>query len=210
MGIVDNLTNKVALKVHELTYDPEAEKYAAEKAAALAAEKKAADDAAAKVAKEAADTKAEADAKAKAETDAAERESRSKFSASRMAGTVLSTIGQILLVFALFAGGIFGASLATNLNVYKSWPYRILYMIYGFLFFPITIIYVLGYRWFWQGKRPVFYSLIPLLPYHIDKPWLAYMFAWLSYRPDETIAALEEWRYVGAGAETAPQIPLEP
>jgi hypothetical protein len=127
-----------------------------------------------------------------------------------MTGTALGTAGVILLWFAIFAGGIFGASLATNLNVHKSWPYRILYMIYGFFFFPITILYVVGYRWFWNGKRPLFYSLIPLLPYHIDRPWLAFMFSWLSYRPDDTIQALEEWRYIGEDAEPVPQIPLEP
>jgi hypothetical protein len=83
-------------------------------------------------------------------------------------------------------------------------------MIYGFVFFPVVILYVVGYRWFWKGKRPQFYSLIPLLPYHIDRPLLALFFAWLSYRPDEYVGALEEWRFVGEGAEPEPVIPMEP
>lgn len=200
----------MALKVHELTYDPEAEKFAAAKAAADEAEKAQRDAAAAKQAAVTTAAASEAEAKAAAEKAAAERESRSKFSAKRMAGTVFGTAGAIILWCLLFIGAVLGASLATNLNVHKSWPYRILYGIYGFVFFPVVILYVVGYRWLWKRKQPIFYSLLPLIPYRIDPPLIMYLFSWLSYRPDDTIGALEEWRFVGDDAQPEPVITYEP
>ena len=125
--------------------------------------------------------------------DANDKE-RAEFSASRLFGNVLSTTMKIVLAFLLVVGGVYGSSLATNLNLYHEAPYRVLYAIYGFLFFLLVIPYVLLYRWWWKGLKPRFYSLIPLVPYHFDNYYAGILLSWMSYRPDDRIESLKEWR----------------
>jgi hypothetical protein len=188
-----NLTNKIQYKLRELTYDPEAEKYAESVAAsqeadaATASAKKAAED------KKKAEITQKAEAEQAAATTNAEREAKAKFSGSRLAGKVAGIVGTILLCFFLVIGGIYGSSLATNLNLYRSWPYRVLYAVYGFIFFPIVVVYVLGYRWFWLGRKPRYYGLIPLVPEPFTRPILQTLLGWLTYVPDDAVHALEEW-----------------
>jgi len=119
---------------------------------------------------------------------------RNEFSISRLLGKILGTTVSILVVFLLIVLGVFGSSLATNLNVYHTAPYRILYAIYGFVFFFLVIPYVLLYRWWWKGKQPRFYSLIPLVPYHFDNYYTGIVLSWMSYKPDDRIESLKEWR----------------
>lgn len=195
MGLFDQISNKVSYAVHQATYDPEAETYAKKQAAA----KKAAEDAAAAEieAKKRADVKAAADAKAakeKAEAEQKELE-RENFEVGRMFGRVFGTAGTILGIFLLVVLGVYGASLATNLNIYRNVWYRILYAIYGFVGFFIVIPYVLLYRWWWLGKKPRFYSLIPLVPYHLDNRWAQLLFRWISFKPDDQMEALKEWEH---------------
>jgi hypothetical protein len=114
------------------------------------------------------------------------------FDFKKLFSEVFGYVGTIVLVFVLLLGGVLGASLATNLNIYKPSLFRILYAIYGFLFFFIVIPYVIGYRYFWLGKKPKFYGLIPLVPYHFDNPIAAFFLSWMSYRPDDA-RNLKEW-----------------
>jgi hypothetical protein len=194
MSLLSNLQDKISYKIHQLTFDPAAEEYNASRKAA----QEAADAAQrAKDKKEAAELATKTNAAAKEETarqEAEERAAKSEFRTGRFASKVATTIATILFAFALVAGGIYGAHLATNLNLYRSWPYRILYAIYGFIFFPIVLLYVLGYRWWWKGKKPEYYALLPLIPYFINNPLLARLFSWLSYKPDDAIAAFQEWK----------------
>jgi cation transport ATPase len=193
MSLLEEAWNSIQYQIKKAVSDPDANAYAQEQADA----KKKADDAKAAAdatkqeqADKAAAEKAAAD---KAEADAKAAKERATFSFTRMLGTVGGTFFTIFLVFLLFFGAVLGASLATNLNLYLSTPYRILYAIYGSLFFFVIIPYVLGYRWFWKGKRPRFYSLIPLIPYHLDSRVAAFLFSWLSYKPDDQIDSLKEW-----------------
>ena len=119
---------------------------------------------------------------------------RNEFSISRLLGKILGTTVSILAVFLLIVFGVFGSSLATNLNLYHTAPYRVLYAIYGFVFFFLVIPYVLLYRWWWKGKQPRFYSLIPLVPYHFDNYYAGILLSWMSYMPDDRIDSLKEWR----------------
>ena len=194
MSLLSNLQDKISYKIHQLTFDPEAEEYNASRKAAQEAadaaqrakDKKTTDEAA---------TKAAAEAKEQAAKQAAEdRIAKSEFRGGRFASTVAKTVATILFAFALVAGGMYGAHLATNLNLYRSWPYRLLYAIYGFIFFPIVIGYVLGYRWWWKGKKPEYYALLPLIPYYINNPLMSTLFSWLSYKPDDVIASFQEWK----------------
>lgn len=193
MGVLDQLSNTVSYKIHKATYDPEAEKYAAKIAKQKEAEAAAAS-ASAKTAEKEAYAKKEAEAAAieKAKAEAIQKE-REQFDSGRLVGRIFGTVGKMLLVFILVVFGVFGASLATNLNLYRNTPFRILYAIYGFLFFWVVIPYVLLYRWWWLGHRPRFYALLPIIPYHLDHPWAALLFSWLSYKPDDRISALKEW-----------------
>lgn len=117
----------------------------------------------------------------------------SDFSWTRLFARIISITTTIVMIFLLIVAGLYGASLATNLNLYQTWPIRVLYAIYGFLFFWAVIPYVLLYRWWWKGKRPVFYAFMPLVPYKFDNRYAAMMFSWMSYKPDDAIACLQEW-----------------
>ena len=185
--------NTVQYQFHAATYNPEAEKFAREKA--LADKKQVEANAkAVEVQKEKAEQDAKKLEKKQKREQAKQNEIEQKtFSFTRLFGTVAGTFFGIFIIFCLFFLAVLGSSMATNLNIYHSAPFRIFYAIYGFLFFFLVIPYVLGYRWFWKGKRPKFYSLIPIIPYHLDNQWAALLFSWLSYRPDDQIECLKEW-----------------
>jgi hypothetical protein len=196
MDLLTKIQDKIAYKVHQATYDPEAEKYAASKRAAQEAE-----DAARKKKQEEEEAREKAINDAKREEEekrkkAEDIKARSEFNMGRFIAKIISTIMSVFFAFAVVAGGIYGAHLATNLNLYRSWPYRLLYAIYGFIFFPIVIGYVLGYRWWWKGKKPQYYAVLPLIPYFINQPVLATLLSWLSYKPDDEIKAFQEWKDV--------------
>lgn len=118
---------------------------------------------------------------------------RDEFSIYGLITEVLSYIGGYFGLFLIFVTMTLGSSLAVNLNVYKNWAYRLLYAIYGGIFCLIVIPYVLFYRWLWLGKKPKFYSLMPLFPYHWDNRFMQIVFGWISYRPDADIDSLREW-----------------
>lgn len=194
MSLVTQLANKLSYTLHSATYDPEAEKYAKEQkakaetdSAALEEAKKSNDAATIAAAKK---KKDDADAAAKA----AEEKERESFDAYRLVGRVLWTVFKIVGIFLLIFVCLYGASLATNLNVYRDLPFRILYAVYGLLFFWIVIPYVLAYRWWWKGLRPRFYAVFPFIPYHFDNYYAAMFLSWMSYKPDDVVHALEEWK----------------
>ena len=100
------------------------------------------------------------------------------------------TIGGILLIVLL---ALMGASIAVNLNVYKPIGFRILYLIYGMIFSPVVIFYGILYRSWWHGKKPVYYSFLPLIPYFFVNRYTQFLLGWLTYRPDNEMWNLEEW-----------------
>ena len=119
-----------------------------------------------------------------------------EFSWKRLLGRVVSITFQIVILFLLIVVGLYGSSLATNLNIYREAPIRVLYAIYGFLFFWIVIPYSLIYRWWWKGKKPVFYAFIPLVPYKFNNHYAAMFLSWMSFKPDDQIACLMEWKKI--------------
>jgi hypothetical protein len=193
MSLLGNLSDAISYNIHRMTYNPEAEQYAKEKAAA---EQKAKEDATAQKAN--ATAKSAAEAKAKEEVEVAAKakkaeEERKTFSASRLASNVLSILMKILVTFLILVLGVYGASLSANLNLYREYPYRILYAIYGFFLFMFVIPYILLYRWWWNGKKPRFYGLIPIIAGKFVNPTAQTLFGWLTFKPDDRIHALEEW-----------------
>ena len=121
-------------------------------------------------------------------------EERKTFSINRLLKRALGITGGVLGVFLFIALGIFGASLATNLNVYRGWPYRLLYAIYGFVFFFVVIPYVLLWRWAYLKKRPRFYSLIPIIGVPFENRIAATLLSWLTFEPDDEMAFLDGCR----------------
>lgn len=119
---------------------------------------------------------------------------RSTFSVKRLFARALKITSSVLGMFLLVALGIFGASLATNLNVYRGWPYRLLYALYGCVFFFVVIPYVLLWRWLYQHKRPRFYALIPIIGVPIENRILAFLLNWFTFEPDDEIAMLDGCR----------------
>ena len=195
-GIIAQLSNSVAYAIHKTTYDPEAEEFAKNQAKKEAAEKELEKKKELQVKTEKEKKEAEAAEAARLALDEKkekELKERERFDPWRLTGRVMSVLLTILLVFLLVVFGVFGASLATNLNLYKDAPYRILYAIYGFVFFFLVIPYVLGYRWWWKGKRPRFYSLIPIVPYYFDNYYAGLLLSWMSFKPDCQVESLKEW-----------------
>ena len=187
--------NKLQYAWHNLTYDPEAEEFGKQKAAEVAAAAKKVEKNKGwdkKLNEKMKEEKKEADEKA---IEEAEQERRRTFSISGLLIKAVEIVFAILFAFLLFAGAIWGASLATNLNVYHSAPYRVMYAIWGFLFFWLVIPYTYIYRVWWLGRNaPRYYSILPLIPYRIDHDWTRSLLGWISYRPDDNMFCLEEWK----------------
>lgn len=186
MGFLENISNNIQYNLTNFGFNPEADKYAKVQQ---------------QKAKELQEEKQVEDKKKEAEDERKRLEEQLKTQKMEDTGTVtsvmVSAIGTTttIVLTGLFLGmGILGASLATNLNLYREWSFRIFYFIYGFLFSPIVILYVYLYRWWWKEKRPRFYALFPLIPYRLNHPWAIQFFSWLSYKPDDYVDALKEWR----------------
>jgi hypothetical protein len=192
MSLLSQFSDTAAYHLHNLTYNPDAEKFAKEKQEKLDAIQQGKLDAIQKQKDDEKAAKENALSKKQKEIEK-DIQDNNKFSIYRFLYKILGTVGIILLVFIVVIGGVFGASLATNLNVYRPMGFRILYALYGFFFFWIVIPYAVLWRWIWKGKKPRFYALIPIIPYYIENRFLAMFFSWLSFKPDDQIEALREW-----------------
>lgn len=103
------------------------------------------------------------------------------------ADLMTKTINATFIVFyylTLLLLSVLGVSLAVNLNVHRAVPYRILYMVYGFIFGRIVVPYVLLYRWAYLGKRPHYFSFIPLVEGHFTNTTVQKLLSWITYNPD--------------------------
>jgi len=124
----------------------------------------------------------------------AEAEERATFSTKRLFNRAFGVLEKVLRIFFWIALAVFGSSLATNLNVYRDWPYRLLYAIYGAVFFFVVIPYVLLWRWAYQKKRPRFYALIPIIGSPIENHFLAVLLSWFTFKTDDEAAMLDTCR----------------
>ena len=125
----------------------------------------------------------------------AEAQERATFSTKRLFDRSFGVLKKVLRTFFWIALAVFGSSLATNLNVYRDWPYRLLYAIYGAVFFFVVIPYVLLWRWAYQKKRPRFYALIPIIGSPIENHFLAILLSWFTFKTDDEAAMLDSCRF---------------
>jgi hypothetical protein len=193
MSYFEQLMNSTKYALHKATYNPEAEKYAQKQKNEAEKTKKAASQA---IINKEAQAKKEAETKKAAEENAEKeriQKERAEFSIGRMIGRIFKIIAIVVCVALLIIGSLYGASLATNLNVYKSAPFRVIYAIWGFFFFWVVIPYVWIYRRFWLGKSPRFYAIMPLVPYRFDHWFMNKFFDWITFNPLE-VDELKEWQ----------------
>lgn len=135
--------------------------------------------------------------KTKAEQEALEHDkTQDTFSVTRMLMSILRTALSVFILLLIIFILMMGASFAVNLNIYKPVPFRILYAIYGTFFALVVVPYTLLYRWAYKGLKPKYYGFIPLIPrFFVHRP-IQFLLGWLTYKPDEEMWDLEEWRKV--------------
>ncbi len=113
------------------------------------------------------------------------------FDSWRLAKKSLSITGILLLVGLIIGFGLVGSSLAMNLNAYRSFYFRLFYMIYGFIFSFFVVSYCFLYVKWWNGKSIPHFSLFPLFEGCFTSPFLADYFGWLTFQTsDEVLASL--------------------
>lgn len=92
----------------------------------------------------------------------------------------------ILIFFIVLGLAFLGSSLAANAAIHQKLPFKIYYMIYGFILFPISII--LGIKHFLEGKQ-LFYSIwAPLISKNTTHPfwkWAKFIFFFWVCLTDE-------------------------
>ena len=190
MDFVSQLGNSVVYNLHQATYNPEAEAYSKEQADKAAAEKKEKEAAEQKATQE----KEAAAAAAKEKAAAAEKESLKTFSLLRLLYKVVVYGFYALLAIGLLASCLYGASYATNVNVYQTFQGRLWCAIYGFLFgIPVTA-YAL-YRWF-NGHNDPYFSILPLFKAEETSLTVRNNFSFLVFEetPNQSqITGLKEW-----------------
>ena len=90
------------------------------------------------------------------------------FDGWRMTKTILKYIGISLGILALVFFMFLGASYAANLNYYRSFTFRLFYVIYGALFCLIVLPYEWIYRNWWLGKPLQKLGYIPLFEFDMN------------------------------------------
>jgi hypothetical protein len=103
----------------------------------------------------------QANKEALAAAEAAEAEKRTpieelgKFRVDRFFKKVFENATYIIIFFVVLFLAFLGSSLAANAAIYKPIPFRIYYMVYGFILFPVAIGF--GIKHFFE-KKQLFYA----------------------------------------------------
>jgi len=116
-------------------------------------------------------TKEIEDKKRKAELLAKEKEQKEKaeFNPTRLFKKGAAGMVNAFWIALVLAFAVLGGSLAANEAVIRPLPFRILYFIYGFIFFPFVILFFV-FRYFLLNKPPYFASILfPLYEYDPSK-----------------------------------------
>ena len=136
-----------------------------------------------------AEARAEAAQVEKFKSDAA----KDDFSVSRLLSTAAGRAAGFIILGTFLFLACLGSSMAINLNMYKSTPFKVLYGIYGFMFGFVVVPYVLVYRWWWLGKQPAYYGFLPFIPGFFARPQVQFLLGWLTYKNDPHMGDTQEW-----------------
>ena len=109
---------------------------------------------------------------------------KNKFDGYRLTKKIFSIFGIVLLIGLIIGFGLMGTSLAMNLNAYRTFYFRLFYMIYGSIFSFFVISYVFLYLKFWLGKRIPYFSFIPLFETPFSSNFMNDYFGWLTFIPN--------------------------
>jgi len=157
MDLVTRVSNKINYSIAKAIDDPEADKYARERAHQQAQEEAARQ----RQAEQTAATVAAAAAKVKSDQEASKLQDRSQFKPVRAAGNVsrgiLKTIFYLFLLIIIFYAGHLCANEAIGYNV----PFRIFSFICGQIFFFFVIPRFLVRR-YWYGLPNHNYAFLPV------------------------------------------------
>jgi len=104
---------------------------------------------------------------------------------SRLIKKIVSITLRILFYVLIGFGCFLGASYATNLNIYRSFSFRVFYAIYGALFFIFVVPYELIYKKWLLGESLPMYGYIPLMEGPVEKwSWIGQnIFFFFEKRP---------------------------
>ena len=86
-----------------------------------------------------------------------------KINITRLIGTITKYLLIALLLVILCWGGFLGSCYSTNLNIYRSFEFRLYYAIYGALLWIFVVPYELVYRKWWLGEKAELHGYIPLV-----------------------------------------------
>ena len=85
-----------------------------------------------------------------------------KINIPRLIKRIVSITGIIILVLLIGWGFFLGASYSTNLNIYRSFNFRVFYAIYGACFWLFVVPYEWIYKKWWLGEPLKMHGYIPL------------------------------------------------
>lgn len=107
-----------------------------------------------------------------------------KFKIDRFFKKIFANLTYIIIFFVVLFFAFLGSSLAANAAIHKPIAYRIYYMIYGFILFPISIIF--GIKHFFE-KKQLFYALwAPLHKGYSSNPLLNVLLLPFIYSAHDT------------------------
>jgi len=109
----------------------------------------------------------------------------------RLIRKVISYAVIALLLVLLCWGGFLGACYSTNLNLYRSFEFRLYYAVYGALFWIYVLPYELVYRKWWLGEKAELHGYIPLVDGPLETwSWVGKtFFFFLERKPMVTMTA---------------------
>lgn len=109
---------------------------------------------------------------------------------SRLSLTVFYITAYIIAAVILCWGIFLGASYATNLNIYRSFAFRLFYAIYGALFFIVVVPYELIYKKWWMGETLQMRGYIPLIDGPVEQ-WSWFGQTLLFFLEKKTVIDME-------------------
>jgi hypothetical protein len=108
------------------------------------------------------------------------------FRFNRFLKKVFDNSKYVIIFFIVLSLAFLGSSLAANAAINQKFAFKIYYMIYGFILFPISII--LGIKHLFEGKQ-LFYSIwAPLISKNTTHPfwrWAKFIFFFWVCLSDE-------------------------